>query len=74
MSARHSPSPTPASPEELLLAENAQLKELNQEMKKNLDGLEQGVQEAKILVRQTQSKVEKLAASMDKVPEPDDEN
>jgi phage shock protein A len=71
MSARHSTWLTPDNPEELLLAENAQLRQLNREMKKNLDGLEQGVQEAKTIVQQTQSKMDKLEASIDKIEEPD---
>jgi hypothetical protein len=71
MSARHSTWSTPANPEDPLLAENIQLKQLNQEMKKDWDGLEQNVKEAKILVQQTQSKVEKLAAAVDKIEEPE---
>jgi glutamate mutase epsilon subunit len=71
MSARHITWVTESSPEDLLLEENIQWKQLNREMKKNLDGLEQGVQDAKTLVQQTQSKVDKLEASIDKIEEPD---
>ncbi|HTR41821.1 MAG TPA: hypothetical protein VMH87_09425 [Pseudomonadales bacterium] len=71
MSARLSEWITSAGSEDLLFVENAQLKQLNQEMKKNLDDLQQDMQEAKILVKQTQSKVEKLAASVDKIQEPE---
>ncbi len=71
MSARHSTWLTPAHPEDPLLAENIQLKQLNQEMKKDLDGLEQDVKEAKVLVQKTQFKVDKLAAAVDQIEEPD---
>lgn len=71
MSARHITWVAEDSPEDLLLVENIQLKQLNREMKKNLDVLEQGVQDAKTLVQQTQSKVDKLEASIDKIEEPD---
>jgi hypothetical protein len=74
MSARHITWVEEASPEDLLLAENVQLKQLNQEMKKNWDGLEQGVQEVKVIVRKTQSKMDKLEASIDKIEEPDKED
>lgn len=71
MSARHSEWITSDGSEDLLFAENIELKQLNLEMKKNLDGLQQDVQEAKLLFKQTQSKVDKLAASVDKIEEPE---
>lgn len=71
MSARHITWVAEDSPEDLLLAENIQLRQLNHEMKKNLDGLQQGVQEVKVIVRKTQSKMDKLEASIDKIEEPD---
>lgn len=74
MSARHITWVEEVNPEDLLLAENIQLKQLNQEMKKNLDGLEQGVHEVKVIVRKTQSKMDKLEASIDKIEEPDKES
>jgi phage shock protein A len=70
MSARHIDALVPVGFEELVVLENIQLRQIKKEMSKNLDGLEQGVQEAKKLVRQTQSKVEELASSIGKIEEP----
>lgn len=78
MSARHTTWVTEVNPENSFSTENTQLQQLHQELhrevEKNLDGLEQEVQEAKVLVRKTQSKVDKLEASIDKIKEPDKES
>ncbi len=73
MSARHIDALVPVGLEEMVVIENIQLRQIKKEMVKNLDGLEQGVQEAKTLVRQTQSKVDELASSINKIEEPQKE-
>lgn len=67
MSARHVDALMPAGLEGLILFEDSQLKKTNKEMKKNLDGLEHDVKEAKKLVNDTRSKVEELAISVGKM-------
>ncbi len=67
MSARHVDALMPAGLEGLILFEDSQLKKTNKEMKKNLDGLEHDVKEAKKLVNDTRSKVEELAISVGKI-------
>jgi peptidoglycan hydrolase CwlO-like protein len=73
MSARHIPSLTPAVFDQLATDEISRLQSLNQEMTENLKVIEQDVREAKTLVRQTQSKVDELAVSIDKIKEPQTE-
>ena len=67
MSARHIHGLSAADFEKMSSFENIQLKQINGEMRENLDGLEQDVREAKSLVRETQSKVDELAESLGKI-------
>jgi hypothetical protein len=70
MSARRVDGMVPTGLEELIIFENSHLKQINGEMKKNLDGLEQDVKEAQKLVHKTQSKVEELAISIGEIEKP----
>ena len=70
MSARRIDELVPAGMEEAVVFESSELRQINQQMKENLEGLERDVKEAKTLVRQTQSKVEELAVSVGKIEEP----
>jgi hypothetical protein len=70
MSAKYIPALTPEIFDQLTAYENSEIGELNREMTQNLKVLEQSVKEAKTLVHQTQSKVEELALSLEKIKEP----
>ena len=70
MSARRIDGIMPMGLEELILFENSHLKQINKEVEKNLDGLEQDVKEAQKIVQKTQSKVEELATSIGKMEKP----
>ena len=67
MSARHIHGLTTADFEKMVSFENTQIKQINCEMRENLDGLEQDVREAKSLVHETQSKVDELVESIGKI-------
>lgn len=73
MSARRIDELVPAGMEEAVVFETSELRQINQEMKENLEGLERDVKEAKTLIRQTQSKVDELASSVGKI-QPQEEN
>ena len=70
MSARRIDELVPAGMEEAVVFDSADLTQINREMKKNLEGLERDVKDAKTLVRQTQSKVDELASSIGKIEKP----
>lgn len=74
MSARRIDELVPAGMEDVVVFESSDLKQINQEIKENLEGLERDVKEAKTLVRETQSKVDELASSIGEVQEPQEEN